>query len=73
MVIADERFAAGVLNPLKLEPGFAAELAPIDNRVLDRGEIQKVVFAITRANEQQQYKPNRLHRLSPHQRASSSH
>ncbi len=62
MVIAHKRFAVGVLNPFKLEPGLAEEFAAIDNRVFNGGELQKVVFALTRADEQQQYKPNRLHR-----------
>jgi len=65
MVIAHEQFAVGVLNPIKLEPGLAEELAPIGHSVVDRREIEKVVVACTRAGEQQHYEPDRLHRLPP--------
>ncbi len=70
MVIDYEHLAVGVLNRFKLESGLAVKLAAKGNCVLDRGELQEVVFALTRAGEQQQDKPNRLHLLSPRQRPS---
>jgi len=63
MVIADERFADGVLNALKLEPRLVVDLAAIGDRLVDRRELKKVVLAIARAVEQQQHKPNRLQRV----------
>ena len=65
MIIADERLAVGVLDSLKLEPGLRGKLAAIGDRLFDRGKFEEVVFAFPRAGEQQQYKPNRLHRDSP--------
>lgn len=63
MIIGDERFAAGLLNPFELEPGLAVELAAMGNGGVDRRELQKVVLASARAVNQQQHKPNRLQRL----------
>lgn len=51
MVIGQERSAVGVLNPIKLKPGFVVKLAAIGHSVFDRREFQEVVFARTRANE----------------------
>lgn len=65
MVKGHERFAFGVLNPVKLEPALAIQLPSIGNGVFDGGKFQEIILALARASEQQQYKPYRLHRLSP--------
>jgi hypothetical protein len=70
MVIEYERLAVAILDRFQLEPWLAVKFAAKGNGILDRGELEKVVLAFTRAGEQQQDKPNRLHCVSPRQRRS---
>ena len=51
MIIGQDRSAIGVLDPVKLEPGPAMELAAVGYGLLDRRELQKVVLAFARAGE----------------------
>jgi hypothetical protein len=63
--VADDHPAAAILDLFQLKPRVAVDFAAVGNGVLDRRELDEIVFAFARTIEHQQHKPDWLQPYPP--------